>query len=219
MSRPRVQLQARMGSTRLPGKALLPLGHARLVESVYQSCSTAKTISDIILVTGNDPANDALVEWAKRHDVSYFVGSESNLLNRHLEAAEEFDTDPIIRICGDSPFVIPSEIDRIVSEHEKNEAVYSTNVTGDMPRDTSVDVVNRKVLHELAQLGDTHPIKRLREEPERWNVHFSSNPSLTCFQSVGTDVDTPVEYWSLCDAIDAAGSDPISVREHLLKNV
>lgn len=208
-----------MGSTRLPGKALLPLGHARIVESVYQYCSAAETISDVILVTGDDPANDALVEWAKRHGVSYFVGSESNLLNRHREAAEDFDTDPVVRICGDSPFIIPSEIDRIVSEHEENDADYTTNVADDMPRDTSVDVVNREVLNKLAELGDTHPVERLRKESERWNVHFSANPKLGRFQPIGTDVDTPAEYWRLFDAIEAVGPDPLFVREYLLENV
>lgn len=208
-----------MGSSRLPGKALLSLGHARIIESVYQSCSAAETVYDIILVTGDDPANDALVEWAKRHGVSYFVGSESNLLNRHREAAEDFDTDPVVRICGDSPFIIPEEIDRVVSEHEENDADYTTNVADDMPRDTSVDVVDREVLDELEELGDTHPIERLRTEPERWNVHFSSNPKLARFQPIGTDVDTPAEYWRLFDAIDGVGPDPLSVREYLLENV
>jgi len=208
-----------MGSTRLPGKALLSLGHARLIESVYECCSAAKTISEVILVTGDDPANDALVEWARRHNISHFVGSESNLLNRHRKAAGHFDTDPIIRICGDSPFIISSEIDRIVSEHRENDADYTTNVADDMPHDTSVDVVDREVLSKLAELGDTHPIKRLRKEPNQWNVSFSSNPNLTQFRSIGTDVDTPAEYWRILDAIDTVGSDPFSVREYLLSEV
>lgn len=219
MGQPQVQLQARMGSSRLPGKALLHLGHARMVESVYQSCSVAEMIFDVILVTGDDSANDALVEWAERHGISYFVGSESNLLKRHRKAAEDFDTDPVVRVCGDSPFIIPSEIDRIVSEHNKNDADYTTNVADDMPGDTSVDVIDREVLDELAELGDTHPIERLRKEPERWNVEFSSNPNLARFQTVGTDVDTPTEYWRLFDAVNAVGSDPFSVREYLLENV
>jgi len=220
MSQPRVQLQARMGSTRLPGKALLSLGHARIIQAVYQSCAAAEAVADVVLVTGDDPANGALVEWAERQDISYFVGSESDLLDRHRKAAESFNTDPVVRICGDSPFVIPAEIDRVVSEHGDNDAVYTTNVADGMPHDTSVDVVNREVLDELAELGDTHPIRRLRTESarERWNVQFSPNPDLARFQSVGTDVDTPAEYWRLFDAVSAVGSDPISVREYLLEN-
>jgi spore coat polysaccharide biosynthesis protein SpsF len=123
----------------------------------------------------------------------------------------------MIRVCGDSPFVLASEIDRVLSEHQDNDAVYTTNVGEGMPRDTSVDVVDREVLDDLTERGETHPVIPLREQTDRWDACVSPNPELARFQSVGTDIDTPAEYWQLVDAIDAVGSDPFAVREYLLE--
>ena len=208
-----VQIQARLGSTRLPGKVLYTLGERRVLGNVVNQAQTANEPDRIIVTTGDQPENDAIIEWCKRNEISYSTGPENDLLNRHLIAAEMADSNPVIRVTGDCPFVPPSEIDRVVREHEQNDARYTTNLTADMPIGTAVDVIDREVLEELHELGDSHPVARLRENPEKWAVAVTPNKQWTALGEAHTAVDTPADYWRLLDAIEAVGEEPHAVTE------
>lgn len=165
-----VQIQARLGSTRLPGKVLYQLGSKRILRWVVHRSRNVEKATDIILTVGDRPENDAIYEWCDRNGINYNTGPEKDLLERHLQAAQAADSDPIVRITGDCPFVPPSEIDRLIREHEQNNARYTTNFDDEMPIGTAVDVIDKGVLEELREKGDTHPVRRLRNNPEKWDV-------------------------------------------------
>lgn len=213
MSSTTVQIQARLGSTRLPGKVLYTLGSKRILDWIVERGQTAETPEQILFTVGDRPENDAICEWCDRNGITYETGPEENLLGRHLQAAKTADSDPVVRITGDCPFVPPSEIDRIIQEHETNNSRYTTNVTDKMPTGTAVDVIDRTVLEELAELGDTHPVIRLRNNPEKWDATFTPNEQWTEYSDAHIAVDTPEDYWTLTDAIDAVGSDPLEVAK------
>lgn len=208
-----IQIQARLGSTRLPGKVLYEIGSRRILGWVVERARRAETPTNIILTVGDRPENDAIREWCDRNEIGYDTGPEENLLERHIQAAEVTDSDPVIRITGDCPFVPPSEIDRVIQEHEQNNARYTTNVTDDMPIGTGVDVINREVLEALRERGDNHPVRRLRKNPEEWDVMFTSNDHWSAFADTHIAVDNPNDYWILSDAIDAVGDNPIAVAK------
>jgi len=211
MSSPVVQVQARLGSTRLPGKVLYSLGRRRVVERVRERAASAETTGGVVFTIGDRPENDALREWCERNGLSHITAPEDDLLERHLRAAEATDTNPVVRVTGDCPFVPPSEIDRLVREHEDNSARYTTNVTEGMPVGVGADVIDRDVLEELRDLGDDHPVRRLREAPEQWDVAFSPDERWTQFADAHVAVDTPEDYWTLTDALSAVGDDPFEV--------
>jgi len=216
---PVVQIQARLGSTRLPGKVLYHLGPRRVIDWVVERCDRARLRDHTVLSIGDRPENDAVHEWCSRTDVDCHSGPEGNLLLRHLRTAERFDSDPVIRITGDCPFVPPSEIDRVVSEHEHNDARYTTNVTEGMPTGTAVDVIDRDVLVELHERGATHPVRRLRDAPDEWGAAFTSASPWVNFSDAHTAVDTPTDYWTLVDAVTAVGGDPLDVTEWVAEGV
>jgi spore coat polysaccharide biosynthesis protein SpsF len=124
-----ISIQARMGSTRLPGKVLLSLPSKRLLAQVRAQCLTTKRPDDVVVAIGNEPPNEAIVEWCERTDCRYVEGPESNLLERHRRVAVETDCDVLVRITGDCPFVPPEEIDRVVGVNKQNDAVLTTNNT------------------------------------------------------------------------------------------
>jgi spore coat polysaccharide biosynthesis protein SpsF len=208
-----VQIQARLSSTRLPGKVLYTLGSKRILDWVVERAQTAETPEQIIFTVGDSPENDAICEWCDRNGITYETGPEENLLRRHLQAAKTADSDPVVRITGDCPFVPPSEIDRVIQEHDTNHARYTTNVTDEMPTGTAVDVIDRAILEELDELGDTHPVIRPRDHPEKWDTAFTPNERWTEYSDAHTAVDTPNDYWTLIDAIDAVGTDPFEVTK------
>jgi len=211
MGTPTVQIQARLGSTRLPGKVLYPLGSRRVIGWVVERARRADAPTDVVLTTGDRPENDAIREWCDREDVAFGVGPEEDLLERHLRAAHGADSDPVVRVTGDCPFVPSSEIDRVIREHGRNDARYTTNHTDRMPTGTAVDAVDREVFEELSERGDSHPVRRLRENPEEWDAVFAPNDRWTEFADAHVAVDTPDDYWRLLDAVEAAGDDPVAV--------
>ena len=213
MSSAVVQIQARVGSTRLPGKVLYPLGSRHVLDWVVERARRAERVRGIILTVGDRPENDAIREWCDRNEVGYDTAPEADLLKRHWQAALTADSDPVVRVTGDCPFVPPSEIDRVIAEHDQNAARYTTNLTDEMPIGTAVDVIDRDVLEELRELGDTHPVRRLRNNPDEWDVVFSPSDQWTKYGNAHIAVDTPDDYWLLSDAVNAVGEQPRAVAE------
>ena len=204
-------IQARMGSTRLPGKVLLSLGGRRVIGWVVWRCAAAEHVDELRVTTGRGPENGVITEWCRRAGHDSLTGPEEDLLERHRAVAEATHADVLVRVTGDCPFVPAEEIDRVVAEHRANGAGYTTNHTDRMPVGTAVDVIDVDLLDELADLGDTHPVVRLRENPDSWNVRFTDSDDWAAFRTAHVAVDTPDDYWSLADAVDAVGSDPVAV--------
>jgi len=208
-------IQARLGSTRLPGKVLLHFGQKRVVQWVLDRTEAATSIDQTIAAIGDRPENETIIEYCDREGIRSIVGPEENLLARHLAVADATDCDLLVRITADCPFVPPAEIDRVVEAHRANGARYTTNNTDAMPIGTAVDVLEPGLLADLDEYGETHPVKRPRAEPDEWGTVRDDNPAWHEFGDVHMAVDTPDDYWSLTDAVEAVGDDPQSVAQWL----
>ena len=123
-------IQARMGSTRLPGKSLTDLGGATLLESVYAGAMTSRRISEIVIAIPDTKIDDQLFDFLRVKGLRVFRGSENDLISRHLLAAKNAGADFIVRIPGDNPLPHGSEIDRIIDFHlNSNLNGFSTNLS------------------------------------------------------------------------------------------
>lgn len=208
-------IQARLGSTRLPGKVLFPLGDRRLLKWSIDRSEDAETVDETVAAIGDCPENDAIETYCDRSSIDYVVGPEDDLLKRHLNVVDETGCDLLVRITADCPFVPSEEIDRVVEQHVLNDARYTTNVTGDMPVGIGVDVIDPDLLREFQTLEETHPVKLARSEPTNWGTNWSDNQTWNHLSDVHLAVDTPVDYWSLVDALDTVGDEPRKVAELL----
>ena len=122
-------IQARMGSTRLPGKSLMPLAGKPLVYRVLERIIPSKNIDQIVLAIPNTTENQILSEIAHELGVSVFAGSEDDLVDRYYQAAEKFDARFVLRIPADNPTPQGSEIDRIIDHHlSLNRPGFSSNL-------------------------------------------------------------------------------------------
>ncbi|PHQ38152.1 hypothetical protein DJ69_13095 [Halorubrum persicum] len=210
-------IQARLGSTRLPGKVLFPLGDRRLLKWPIDRSRDAETVDETVAAIGDRPENDAIETYCDRSRIDHLVGPEDDLLKRHLKVINKTGCDLLVRITADCPFVPSEEIDRVVEEHMSNDARYTTNVTGNMPVGIGVDAIDPDLLRELHALEETHPVKLARSEPANWDTNWSDNPSWNHFSGVHLAVDTPADYWSLVDALNAVGDNPRKVAEWIAK--
>lgn len=120
-------VQARTGSTRLPGKVLYPLAGTPAVLRVIERVREATRIDRVVLATTTHDRDDVLEACGQRLDLPVFRGDERDVLGRTRNAADEHDADIVVRICGDCPFVSPTVIDATVERLQAREADYAAN--------------------------------------------------------------------------------------------
>lgn len=118
MSNPLAIVQARMGSTRLPGKVLRPiLGHPMLWH-IVQRVRKAPGVTEVVVATGDRSSDDAVAEMCRSSGIAVFRGNESDVLDRFYQAARQFQGDPLLRITGDCPFADPELIGRVLAVYQ-----------------------------------------------------------------------------------------------------
>lgn len=143
-------IQARMGSTRLPGKILKPvLGQPMLARQI-ERVKRAQTLDQIIVATTTDSLDAPIYRLANQLDIPSYRGSTNNVLDRFYQAALRFNADIIVRLTGDCPVIDPAVIDTTVTTFHRSHSDYVSNVhRRSFPRGMDVEVFNFKTL-ELA---------------------------------------------------------------------
>lgn len=97
-----VGIQARVSSTRLPGKVLMDLGGKPMIERVWDACWGP---FDRVILTSKDPTDDDFCRCMKAHNIAHRRGSLANVLSRYTALAKEKRPDVLVRVCGDAPFL------------------------------------------------------------------------------------------------------------------
>lgn len=123
-----VIIQARMGSTRLPGKVMLPLNGEHVLFHDIRRVKAAETVDDVVVATSTERADDIVARYAPESGATVFRGSESDVLERMFHAADQADAEIVVRITGDCPLLSPKVVDRIVERLIKTGADYCTNI-------------------------------------------------------------------------------------------
>jgi spore coat polysaccharide biosynthesis protein SpsF len=108
-------IQARMGSTRLPGKSLKEVMGKPLLGYLVERVRRCKKLNDIVIATTDSPVDDCLARFARNENLSFFRGSEIDVLDRFYQAATLFKADVVVRITGDCPLIDPVVVDEAIS--------------------------------------------------------------------------------------------------------
>lgn len=127
-------IQARMGSTRLPGKVLKTIGDISLLELQIKRIQKSKNIDSIIIATSTNINDDEIEKFCLEKEIKFYRGSENDVLSRYYECAKHYNTDIIVRLTGDCPLIDPSIIDRVIDSHIHEDVDYSSNT---VPPETS----------------------------------------------------------------------------------
>ncbi|MEI6727618.1 MAG: NTP transferase domain-containing protein, partial [Actinomycetes bacterium] len=107
-------IQARMGSSRLPGKVLMPLAGHPMLWHVVQRVRETRGLDEVVVATPESPENDAIRAFCAGHRIAVFSGSEEDVLDRYFQAAVAFAADPVVRVTSDCPLVDPGLIGRLL---------------------------------------------------------------------------------------------------------
>jgi len=113
-------IQARTGSTRLPGKILKKIHDRTLLDHIIDRLKALREDAVVVIATSRLPGDDRVEQFCKEKGVICFRGSESNVLSRYYECAKEQGFDHIVRLTADNPFVDVEEVDRLIAFHKKN---------------------------------------------------------------------------------------------------
>jgi spore coat polysaccharide biosynthesis protein SpsF len=119
-------VQARMGSTRLPGKILKPLAGKPALWHVVERLGYSKQLQDIVVATTINKEDDIVMDFCKENHVKWFRGSENDVLDRYYQAAKLYRADPVVRITADCPVIDPKIVDEVIERFfDGNYDVYS----------------------------------------------------------------------------------------------
>ncbi len=121
-------VQARMGSSRLPGKIMRKIGVKPVFKIIYDRISKAKTVDDIVFATTDSRLDDQLCNQLENMHIKYMRGSKENVLSRFFKAANLFNADLIVRITCDDPFKDPQIIDQCVQPLLSSRYDFSSNI-------------------------------------------------------------------------------------------
>lgn len=144
-------VQARMNSTRLPGKVLKKIDGIPLIEILLYRLSRSKKLDSIILATSENHENDILVEEVERLGFEVFRGNEDDVLDRYYKAAMNYHPNAVVRITGDCPIIDSDLVDDVIGLFEQNSADFACNTAPpSYPDGLDVEVFTFGAL-ELAQ--------------------------------------------------------------------
>lgn len=153
-------IQARMGSTRLPGKILKDLMGKTVLQHVIERVQQAKNIDEIIIATTTLAQDDVVADEALKCGANYFRGSENDVLARYYGAAKENNVDIVVRITSDCPLIDPFVTDEII-RYFKQDNMYDivTNAGSDLskrtfPRGLDTEVFSFQSLERAYQQAD-----------------------------------------------------------------
>ena len=120
-------IQARMSSTRLPGKVMMKINGQPMISHVIRQTLCAKLIDKVVIATTTSPKDKIIVDFCKQQNLDYFRGSTDDVLDRFYKCAKKFQCDPIVRISADSPLIDPNVIDRVLKKFLNNSYDYVSN--------------------------------------------------------------------------------------------
>jgi len=171
-----IVVQARLGSTRLPGKVLLDLAGEPLIVRMIERIAHIKTPASIVVATTIHPEDNKILEVCRAAGIEVFSGHPTDLLDRHYQAALEYRAEVVAKIPSDCPLIDPSIIDRVFERFAIGDSDYTSNLhPTSYPDGSDVEVMNTSVL-ATAWREATLPMERehttpfIWERPERFRI-------------------------------------------------
>lgn len=168
-------IQARMESTRFPGKVLKQINGLSLLEFQIERVKKSKKIKRIIVASSKNKSDDQIEKLCLQKNIDYYRGSEDDVLSRYYECANIYKIETVVRLTADCPLIDPIIIDKVVELFLKNNVDYSSNTTppetSSWPDGSDVEVFS------LEALKKAHKEAHKQEDREHVTFYFWKNKS------------------------------------------
>jgi len=186
-------IQARMGSSRLPGKTLADIMGKPLLYHIVQRIKASKYINEIIIATTTESIDQAIVKFARENNLLFYKGSVNDVLDRFYNAATRVNADIVVRITADDPFKDPVVIDKVIKHlitHPELDYVSNT-IKPTYPEGLDVEVLRSNALKNAYENA------KLRSEREHVTPFIWKNPEIFNVANVENDEDLSHYRWTL----------------------
>jgi len=174
-------VQARMDSTRLPGKVLMNLNGISLLECLLTQLKNSQTVDSIIVATTQNDEDNVIENFVREQQISIFRGNDLDVLDRYYKCAKKYLLKNIIRITADNPFIDPKILDSVVNLHKTDDYDYvNTFYKKSFPVGTEVEVFSFKVLEEtwkkaMKPSEREHVTPYIYNNPKKFSIGFLEN--------------------------------------------
>lgn len=193
-------VQARMGSSRLPGKVMKEVVEKPLLEHIIDRLNFSKEIDRIIIISGKGIENEPIKELCEKLNVDYFLGDENDVLNRYYQASIHFnlsENDSIVRITADCPLIDPMVVDQVIAKHLENNYDYTTNtLVRTFPDGLDCEVFTFNILKDIWQKAN------LKSEREHVTLYIKNNPENYKLGNLKQDLDLSGLRWTVDEKED-----------------
>lgn len=185
-------IQARMGSTRLPGKILKDLAGKPVLQHVYDRVKKARLINEIIVATTIGISDLPVVKYCSSQGVRVFAGSEDDVLDRFYQIAKLLQPKTIVRITADCPVIDPEIIDQVIDLHKKSDADYTSNCMSEtFPDGLDVEIVKYSALEKAWNNA------KLVSEREHVTPYIKSAENGFKIEEIKSEINYHSKRWTL----------------------
>lgn len=193
-------IEARMASTRLPGKVMFPLGGKPMLEQLILRVQKCEELDKVCLLTSTRPENRILLELARQLNIPAFAGSEDDVLDRLLKGTERENADVIVQLTGDNPAIDPELIDEVVCHHLENGCDYTSNyLTQNVIIGQNLRCFNRAALVKSDTLCDDKKMRAhggyyIQQRPDIFKISEVMVAPKFIRDDIRLTVDEPEDY-------------------------
>jgi spore coat polysaccharide biosynthesis protein SpsF len=206
-------IEARMTSSRLPGKVLKEAVGKTMLELMVERLKRVPRLDGIVIATTVNETDDPIVELARRHDVGCFRGSEDDVLLRVLKAAQFHNIDIIVQTTGDCPLIDPALVQDCIDDYLKGGADYVSNrLPRSFPIGMDTQVFATSVLAEIeARCKEPddreHVSLAIYTEPTPYRLRHLVAPAHLTNPGLALTLDTAEDYAVIKDIFEALYQD------------
>lgn len=176
-----IVIQARMGSTRLPGKVMMAVSGKPLIGHMIDRLRQANLVDRIIVATSTDSSNDNMCDYLEQMGISVFRGNEDDVLERFYLAAKSYNLKYIVRLTADCPLVDPHIVDKFINEYFAQKADYlASDQTWAEGLDTEIfsfPILETAYRNAKKQSEREHPTMYFHNHPQLFNIVKFQSPT------------------------------------------
>ena len=205
-------IEARMTSSRLPGKVLMPSNGIPMLKHLTDRLKTVSSIDEIVIATTINETDNEIVSFANNENVKYFRGSEDDVMLRVVEAAKHHGADVIVEITGDCPIIDPQIIEQTIQIYLANNADYVSNChirSYPVGMDTqvfSLAVLEKSLTMTKNALDHEHVTLHIRNNPDIFShIHILAPPEIE-YPDLGLTLDEKDDYSLINNIIEHFGA-------------
>lgn len=227
MPRNLIIIQARMSSSRLPGKVLKPLWKGKNLLDL-QLEQLKKLNIPFVLATTINPSDDAIADWAVQNKVDVFRGHEENVLKRFIDCAKTYDADKLIRVCSDNPFIQLDQVPYFLKALEEGfEYISYCNNSGTPAIKTHwglfIEGVKLTTLERASEALENHPEKKFYSEhvtnfiygnPDIFKVQLDRAPeNIISRNDLRFTIDTDADFSNMMELLELLHGKPKNLEQ------